>query len=206
MNTTTCNGLERVWYMCYYFKWGTSDWLSRQMMDFKRGDAPQIEAFSNLASEEMKKLGKSFDIVMRVLGSKELTATKASKLAVISRKIRDELGNEYNPNIVKKNRVTKELKSLGKEARKKELEGVYELYKDEDLNNKRILIVDDIFTFGTSFEAIAEVIKRKYPNSKLYGFVLAHNWIKGDNGVVINEADFIERYTKELSKVKAKKK
>lgn len=182
--------------MGYYFRWPTSDYMSKQIMDFKRGDLQPREAFSDLAAQEFSLLGIRFDYVTRVLRSKEMEAKKGNKVAAIATKIFNNNAEFYHPNLVRKNRLTRELKYLNKEQRKEELHGVYEIYAPVDLNNKKVLIVDDVFTFGTSFEAIAEILKRNNPDVKLYGFALVHNWHKGENGISINETDFINRYNK----------
>lgn len=193
---THCDGFEKVWYMGYYFRWPTSDYMSKQIMDFKRGDLQPREAFSDLAAQEFSLLGGRFDYATRVLGSKEMVAQKGNKVAAIAIKIFNSNADHYHPNLVKKNRLTRELKYLNKEQRKAELEGVYEIYDQIDLNHKKVLVVDDVFTFGTSFEAIAEVLKKRNPDVRLFGFALVHNWHKGENGIFINEADFISRYNK----------
>lgn len=199
MKTTQCEGFEKVWYMAYYFRWPTSDYVSRQIMDFKRGDIPPKEAFSEMAAEEFTLLGHKFDYVTRVLSSKELVALKGNKVAAIAHSIYEVCNAHYHPNLVQKNRMTKELKGLNKDQRKAELEGVYEIYQPVDLNHKSVLVVDDVFTFGTSLEAIAEVLKKENPHVKLYGFAIAHNWRRGQDGIMINETGFIGRYNKGFS-------
>jgi predicted amidophosphoribosyltransferase len=195
-----CEGFEKVWFMGYYFRWPTSDYISRQVMDFKRGDLAPREAFGDLAAQEFEMLGRQFDYVTRMLGSKELVALKGNKVAAIATKIADTCGQHYHPNLVRKSRLTRELKYLNKGQRKAEMEDVYKIYKAIDLNNKKVLIVDDVFTFGTSFEAIGDVLRHQNPDVRLFGFALVHNWQRGTGNVNINEADFIERYTKAFRK------
>ena len=200
MKETTLPGFEAIWYMCYYFKWGTSDYISRQIMDFKADKQKQLRTFSSLAACEFHGIGVKVDYVIRVLGSNELVALKSSRVRNVAVEIAKELSAAYAPNFIKKNRVTKPMKGLNKDQRKAELDGVYELYNCPDLNGKTVLIVDDIFTFGTCMEAIAEIFKAKWPKVKLYGFALAHNWQKGDGGITINEKDFIDKYEEFKSK------
>ena len=78
------------------------------------------------------------------------------------------------------------MKYLNRAQRIAELEGVYELQNEPDLNKKMILIVDDITTTGTTLEVIAELIKGKYPRARVFGFVLAKTFDSDWTGITRN--------------------
>jgi predicted amidophosphoribosyltransferase len=200
LKVTHSDGFEKVWYMGYYFKWPGSDFLSKQVMNFKRGDTAPREAFGNLAAGEFGLMGRKFDFVIRALGSKELVAQKGNKVAAIAKDISDVCKAHYHPNLVRKTRHIPEIKYLSKEQRKAELQGVYEIYQPIDLNHKKVLVVDDVFTFGTTMEAIGDVLGQQNPEVRLFGFALVHNWHKGENGIVVNEPAFVSRYNKVFAK------
>lgn len=61
--------------------------------------------------------------------------------------------------MVKRNRNTTPQKELNDVERKKNLSGAFELIPQE-IPYKRILLVDDIYTTGSTIDAIAEVLKK----------------------------------------------
>lgn len=67
--------------------------------------------------------------------------------------------------IVRKVRNTKEQKTLGKAGRKINLKGAFEV--NGDVSGKKILLVDDICTTGSTFSEIA-ILLRKYGAEKVF--------------------------------------
>lgn len=59
----------------------------------------------------------------------------------------------------------------GKEKRKENLLGAFEI--DENLNEKTVLIVDDILTTGATVEEIEKEIRKKYRIKEIYVFTIA---------------------------------
>ena len=81
-------------------------------------------------------------------------------------------------NILKRIRSTPKLYKFGKADREKILQGVFEAVDHVDLSGKKILIVDDIFTTGTTCKECAKVLK-SLGADKI--FVLAFAADFGDN-------------------------
>ena len=81
-------------------------------------------------------------------------------------------------NILKRIRPTPKLYKFGKADREKILQGVFEAVDHVDLSGKKILIVDDIFTTGTTCKECAKVLK-SLGADKI--FVLAFAADFGDN-------------------------
>ena len=81
-------------------------------------------------------------------------------------------------NILKRIRSTPKLYKLGKADREKILSGVFEATEPVDLSGKKILIVDDIFTTGTTCKECAKVLE-SLGAEKI--FVLAFAADFGDN-------------------------
>lgn len=208
MKSFELDDYETVWYFGYYFRYGdgNSDYLSHQIMDFKANHVDQVSAFSRLAGELFADEGIQFDYVMRILSSKETTATQANQVRHIAIAITKATGAQYIPMTVKKNRETRSLKGMGLAGRRQELDGVYEINSPIDLDGKSVLVVDDVTTTGTSFEAIARTLKEAYPDVLLYGFALVKTHGYGDGGIVGNDQEAVDKYNATLAAVKAKKK
>lgn len=202
----TLDGYENVWHFGYYFKYGTSDYLSYQIMDFKADKPDQLEAFAKLSADWFEKEFLTFDYVIRMLGSKETIATKSNRMRTVALAIANATDAQYHPLLIKKNRATKSLKMLGRASRQAELEGVFEINEPVDLNGKRVLVVDDVTTTGTSFEAIAATLKAAYPTVQLYGYALTRTHDYGDGGIKENEPDTVAIYKAALAAVQAAKK
>lgn len=64
--------------------------------------------------------------------------------------------------ILKKNKSTKHQNKLDRKERLNNLKQSFETVKDLDINSKTILIVDDVVTTGSTFNAISKEIKINY--------------------------------------------
>ncbi len=58
-----------------------------------------------------------------------------------------------------------EQSKLNKEERAKNIQGVYELFNEESLYNKKILLVDDIFTTGSTVNECSKVLRKAKPKT-----------------------------------------
>lgn len=50
--------------------------------------------------------------------------------------------------------------TLNKEQRKQNIKGVYQVKKEETIKGKRIVLVDDIFTTGSTLEECSKMLKQ----------------------------------------------
>lgn len=194
-----CPNLITGWYLYYYFKYPSGDYLSHQLMDFKADKENQLKTFSQLAAEAFGETDWTFDYVVRALGSKEITPTKPNRVREVAKAIADRMHATYIPELLKKNKATKAFKGgLSRQSRIEQMEDVYEINVEYELNDKSVLIVDDISTTGTTFEVIAGVIKAKYPKARIYGFSLAKTTYKIKGELEGNLKEDIEEYKIEL--------
>ena len=58
-----------------------------------------------------------------------------------------------------------EQSKLNKEERAKNIQGVYKLFNEESLYNKKILLVDDIFTTGSTVNECSKVLRKANPKT-----------------------------------------
>ena len=68
-------------------------------------------------------------------------------------------GYEYNCDLIKRIKDTKPQYKLTKKERAENLHGAFEVDKSKNLN-KKVLIVDDICTTGSTFEEMINEFKR----------------------------------------------
>ncbi len=76
----------------------------------------------------------------------------------------------YNANLVLEKESLYKIKDiveqskLNKENRLKNIQGVYELVNKEKLNKKKILLIDDIYTTGSTVNECSKVLRNAKPN------------------------------------------
>ena len=64
--------------------------------------------------------------------------------------------------IIKKTKKTKSLKNLGKKKRIKELKNAFYPNSEKNIESKKVLLVDDIFTTGSTLNECSKVIYENY--------------------------------------------
>lgn len=115
-------------------------------------------------------------IVIRALKSSELKAGAgtAGALNYMGQGISTGISGIYIPQLSIKTRENLPLKALKAHDRKKELEGVYEL-KDLGLSleNKQVILLDDVVTTGATCMAIVRTILNRFPTAKINTVALA---------------------------------
>jgi predicted amidophosphoribosyltransferase len=162
---------------------------------FKEDGEEQKKIFSKLCGEAFKASALKFDFVTRALGSKELTPSAGNRIIPLAKSIAEVTGAQYIPKLLKKNKPVRPLKTIYRKAeRALELEGVYEAQQGYNLDNKKILIVDDITTSGTTLTAIAKAIKTTYKNVSVCSFCLAHTKSFDWDFVMTNPDIWIQQY------------
>jgi len=77
----------------------------------------------------------------------------------------------YNNRIVKRKKYTGALFKKGRNERLKTMKNAFDINKGSLLVNKRILVVDDIYTTGTTFEEMKKELV-KYKPASVEGFFL----------------------------------
>lgn len=96
----------------------------------------------------------------------QLLATELGKL----------LNIEVSDNLIKI-KETKRQVDLDYKNRQENLIGAFKIINKKDFKNKKVLIVDDIFTTGATLNCCAECIKKAKPN-KIYALCVAHTMVE----------------------------
>jgi predicted amidophosphoribosyltransferase len=168
----------KMYHLCYYFsKPGLRNEDVKLILDFKNKDESAIRHFIIKALENLQHHTIDADlIIIRALHSFETVAGSEPDNAL------DRLGQSlstvfdctYYPEIISKTRPTGSIKSLTIAQRKKEIEDVYRLKQDTfNFNYRKVLIIDDVVTSGTTVCAIMTAILDAYPKAEIEVFCLA---------------------------------
>ena len=78
---------------------------------------------------------------------------------VFAEKLAEEMGLPMNARLIRRVKKTKRQKELGPAERRKNLEGAFAFAKPGQMKYCRILLVDDIYTTGSTVDAIASLLK-----------------------------------------------
>ncbi|MCF7794712.1 MAG: ComF family protein [Candidatus Cloacimonetes bacterium] len=91
---------------------------------------------------------------------------------MLARKIASELKIEHNPNLIIRKRFTQTQTKLGRSERQQNVKGAFELNSKYEIKGKTVLVVDDVFTTGSTLNSISLLLK-KHKVSQVFAFTLA---------------------------------
>ena len=171
-------GLEDAYHIVYYIPSGYTDstnWTTR-IKKFKwNNDNENDNLVIDNCTKAISSAKLKFDYVIRTLGSSETTPITTAKLIPLAKSIAKATSAKYLPRLLKKKRATTPLHKLPDlAARKAEINGVFEIENkgEDDLDNKTILIVDDISTACVTSAEMIKTIKERWPNTTFYLFCI----------------------------------
>ena len=82
---------------------------------------------------------------------------------LIAKEISKELNIEYVKDVLYKSKDTIAQSKLNKEQREENAKGVYEIKNNQRVNNKRILLIDDIYTTGSTVRECSKILNKVNP-------------------------------------------
>ena len=130
---------------------------------FKFSNKPSYyRFFSKILSEELKLIAdyKAIDMIVSVpLHNKRQSERGYNQSELISKEVGKLLGITYSGNILFKTRDTVRQSLLNKNNRSLSVENLYHVKNSIRIQGKTILLVDDIFTTGSTLEACSRVLK-----------------------------------------------
>ncbi len=107
---------------------------------------------------------KSYDTIVPVPISRKRKKERGyNQSELIAKEIAKNIGIEYNNQSLHKKKDVIEQSKLNKEQRQANIQGVYELYQAKRLKNKKILLVDDIYTTGSTVKECCKNLKKAQP-------------------------------------------
>jgi len=96
-----------------------------------------------------------------------------NQAALIGRALAGQLGAEFDPLLLGRSKPTPVLRGLGPRARRDAVRGAFRVRDGARLEGQRILLVDDVFTTGSTAHACAKALKRAGAES-----VEVHVWAR----------------------------
>ncbi len=131
--------------------------------------------------EDLGKIMKQFVHNFYSLGEFEVTYVPSHKAKQAKRGFNQAeiLAKEINEsylNLLERVKETKTQAGMSELERLGNLKNGFVL-NDVNLKSKTIVIVDDVYTTGSTLEECARVIKAKHPEVKVYGFTFARSRI-----------------------------
>lgn len=113
-----------------------------------------------IKNEKFCRFLKSYDIIIPVpISLKRKKERGYNQSTLISREISKMLNIKIEENCLYKTKNIIEQSKLSKEERQKNIEGVYSLKNIKKLEDKKILLVDDIYTTGSTVNECCKTIK-----------------------------------------------
>ena len=103
---------------------------------------------------------KKYDIIIPVpISKKRLNTRGYNQSSLIAKNLAKTLNIEYSEKVLIKIKDNKPQSEMKQDSRKSNVSGVYKVVNEQRINNKKVLIVDDIFTTGSTVDECAKVLK-----------------------------------------------
>ena len=83
---------------------------------------------------------------------------------LLGRYVANHLGTEYVPELLYRNRFTKSQAQFSAKERSKNIMNAFSLHNNLNLKNKNILLIDDVYTTGSTLEECAKILKKNGAN------------------------------------------
>lgn len=103
---------------------------------------------------------------------KKLEEREFDQAYLIGQKVAEILGLDFLPDVLERTLETRPQASLNKPDRLKNVRGVFRSLNYEKIQDRDILLVDDVFTTGAGLNEGARILKRAKAN-RVYAFSLA---------------------------------
>lgn len=108
---------------------------------------------------------KNYDTIIPVPISKKRQKERGyNQCELIAKEIAKKIKLEYRNNCLIKTKNIIEQNKLNKEEREKNIIGVYNLENGQLLENKKILLIDDIYTTGSTVNECSKILRKANPN------------------------------------------
>lgn len=152
--------------LMYIFKYEGQ--VRKLILDYKFNEKSYIYfAFVNflLKNEKLFENIKSYDTIIPVPISKKRFKNRGyNQSYLIANEIAKQTKLELMNNCLIKTKNIVEQSKLNKEDREKNIKGVYKLQNSQLIENKKVLLVDDIYTTGSTVNECSKMLRQGNPN------------------------------------------
>jgi len=113
-----------------------------------------------IKNEKIYRNLKNYDIIVAVPISKKRKKERGyNQSALIASRLAKTMGIPYGKHVLVKKKHTLPQSALGKEERAKNVKNAYKIANAETIYNKKVLLVDDIFTTGNTVAECSKMLK-----------------------------------------------
>ena len=137
--------------------------IKESLIKFKFNEKPYIyKSFANFLIKNKKicRFLKSYDIIIPVPIHYNRKVTRGyNQSALIAKEIAKKLDIEYRENVLYKKVNNRPQSKKSKEDRIINVIGVYYTKNEDEIFNKKVLLLDDIYTTGSTVNECAKVLK-----------------------------------------------
>ena len=151
--------------MAYIFKY--EGVIRKCLLDYKFNELGYLyKTFSEIIikNKKISRFIKKYDIIIPVPVHKKRKKQRGyNQTELIARKVAKELGITFENNVLLKTKNTKPQSTLNKEDRMLNAKGVYTVKHEEKIMGKKVLIIDDIYTTGSTLNECSRVIRTANP-------------------------------------------
>lgn len=145
----------------YMFRY--KDLIREQLIEYKFNNKPYYyKTFAKILinNKKMYDILKTYDIIIPVpLNNIRKKQRGYNQTELIAKELVKNFKNLEYMDILIKTKNTVQQSTLNKQQRQKNLENVYKLRENTCINNKNILLFDDIYTTGTTANECAKILK-----------------------------------------------
>ena len=138
--------------------------IKESLIKFKFNEKPYIyKSFVNFLIKNKKicRFLKSYDIIIPVPIHYNRKVTRGyNQSALIAKEMAKYLNIEYSDKVLLKKINNKAQSTKNKEERKENVIGVYHIKNEYKIYNKKIILLDDIYTTGSTVNECAKVLKK----------------------------------------------
>lgn len=151
--------------LIYIFKY--EGMIRKIILDYKFNEKSYIyETFVNfiLKDEKIFKKLQTYDTIIPVpISRKRMKERGYNQSLLIAKKLSEDLNIQLQTNCLFKTKNIVEQSKLNKEQREKNIQNVYELKNEQIINNKKILLIDDIYTTGSTVNECSKMLRKAQP-------------------------------------------
>ena len=163
-NTNNLDALNKQLYIEKMHILKYDDLVRKAIINFKFNDKPYLyKMFSKIILKNEKAFNfiKTYDIIIPVpMYGKKKQKRGFNQSELIAREIAHKTKLDLYIDVLIKIKDNKTQSSLSKEERKNNVKNVYKLVNEEKINNKNVLLFDDIYTTGSTTSECVKVISK----------------------------------------------